>query len=424
MLITPIQERQVEISDEIRRLAEEHGWPLDLVRWARQLGYRDSQIRWWITERGFKPEEVRQALERRQSLMTGTMHSHEASWLDEDALADLFASSPEEIGDYEVTVERSPYPFAQFRLQENASVIVIDDQGVLLACGASSARNAIVAGKRIAVLFISSYRVRRELRGRHLSRMIQEGPGRWGMPIATGAYYFVRSQNFAAEKWARALNPDMVDSQPEREGDVRGLPIHITHFAAADTRERGEGIRAARRSDIRACVRLINRTQRGLDLFRPYTVDFLQGRLDDVTWGPRPDWWIPIYSWPDYYVLEEDGRIVACAGLWDRGAHVREVWRHKENGSVQMFDPTAVMDFGYAAGREDAMERLLRYLLRLSAEKDRSGMLAPLQFLPDLYERLAGLRHRTETRSLGWNVWDEKLQHLKLTRPYTDLAYW
>ena len=70
---------------------------------------------------------------------------------------------------------------------------------------------------------------------------------------------------------------------------------------------------------------------------------------------------MPVYGWPDYFVVEEDGKVVACAGLWDKGKNVREVWCHKETGEKRSFDSTALLDFGYAQGREDAMALLLRY---------------------------------------------------------------
>ena len=60
-------------------------------------------------------------LDRRERLIGGTLRVREATWKDDEAIADLYANSPENVGEWELTVERSPYPFAQFRLQENAT---------------------------------------------------------------------------------------------------------------------------------------------------------------------------------------------------------------------------------------------------------------------------------------------------------------
>ena len=56
---------------------------------------------------------------------------------------------------------------------------------------------------------------------------------------------------------------------------------------------------------------------------------------DEHFWGERPDFYRGVYGWSDYRVLEENGRITACAGLWDRGRDVRERWRPKETGNCR-----------------------------------------------------------------------------------------
>jgi hypothetical protein len=144
-------------------------------------------------------------------------------------------------------------------------------------------------------------------------------------------------------------------------------------------------------------------------------------------WGPRPVWWASVYDWNDYFVLEEAGHIVACAGLWDRGRHVREVWVHKDTGERQVLECTALMDYGYDDGREDAMARLLGYLIGRTQELGRSELMAGIEWLPKLVERVHAYEPSTETRALNVDVYnDEKGIDLEVTvtRPYTDLAYW
>ena len=63
---------------------------------------------------------------------------------------------------------------------------------------------------------------------------------------------------------------------------------------------------------------------------------------------------------------------------------MREVWRHKETGEVRSFDCTALLDFGYAEGREDAMLRLIQHFIGLTHDLGRSYLVAPLEQLPDL----------------------------------------
>lgn len=50
-----------------------------------------------------------------QRLANGLM-VRQATWEDDERLIDLFANSPERLGDWDVTVERSPNPYAQQRM--------------------------------------------------------------------------------------------------------------------------------------------------------------------------------------------------------------------------------------------------------------------------------------------------------------------
>jgi hypothetical protein len=179
---------------------------------------------------------------------------------------------------------------------------------------------------------------------------------------------------------------------------------------------------------VTRCVQLINRTHRGQDLFRPYSEEFLQIRLDDPSWGPKPEFWEQVYGWPDYFVLEEDGRVVACAGLWDKGKNVRESWVHKETGERRLLESTALMDFGYATGREEAMARLISFLVGRTQELERGFLVAPLEHLPKVKRLLTDHEPTTETRALHFQIFDEKADNWSvdgsLKKVYTDLAYW
>jgi hypothetical protein len=208
--------------------------------------------------------------------------------------------------------------------------------------------------------------------------------------------------------------------------DLPGQVVTVHHFRARPFEGDVSGIRKARRSEARRCVALVNRAHRGLDLFRPYSAEFLQDRLSDQGWGPKPAFIVPVYGWHDYYVLEEGDRIVACAGLWDRGRHVREVWRHTETGEVTTIEPTALMDFGYAEGREDAMARLIQYLIGVSHELGRHELLAPIEQLPALVELLKDHEPALETRTMAVDGFHEAGLDVDVVvkRPYTDLAYW
>jgi hypothetical protein len=126
------------------------------------------------------------------------------------------------------------------------------------------------------------------------------------------------------------------------------------------------------------------------------------------------------------FVLEEHGKIVACAGLWDRGRDVRDRWRHRETGEERVVDCTYVMDVGRADGADDALAALLGHLLALTGDLNRSTMVVALEFLPDTLAALAWAEPEPETRTLetmGYTGPDQRVDAV-ITRPYTDLGYW
>jgi hypothetical protein len=422
---TSIFDRRTEYSEEIYANARAKGWSDDLLDKARALRVPQGQMEFWLKHEG--ADSMRQYLAGRELLMSGTMRARQASWNDEDALADLYANSPEDIGEWEITVERSPYPYAQFRLQEHCAVSVLEDRHVILAATADSSRNTIVGGKRSTVHIASAWRVRKEFRGKGLSRLLRHAEGPPTAWFGMYNYYFIRSGNFAALGWIKSFIPESVNA-PQREGDVPGLPVSVHHITPVPFSGNSTGIRQARRSDLSRCVRLINRTHRGCDLFRPYSREFLEERLDDPCWGDKPEFWVPVFGWPDYYVLQENGRIIACAGLWDKGRNVREIWRHKQTIETKTFDCAALMDFGHEEGREDAMVRLIAYLSGLTAALRRTYLTAAVEHLPSLVEALQPLGPLTETRALHFQLYNPEVDQWQmdssLNRVYTDLAYW
>ena len=227
--------------------------------------------------------------------------------------------------------------------------------------------------------------------------------------------------------WWKKFIPDTFENVPTREGSVPGIPVSVAQFPARPSSAIESTVRNARREDLRACVELINRTHAGTDLFRPYTVDFLEQTLDEGFWGgslektgnPALDWWDSVYGWRDYFVLEENGRIVACAGMWDRGRDVRERWRRIGGTDQKVIANASVLDFGYGAGAEDVMVQLLQRFIGSAHRLGRDYLAVPLDHLPDLASRMAKFDPEPDNRALRWTIKDPAI-----TRPYTDLRYW
>jgi hypothetical protein len=422
----PLLTAPVEVPPDLAERAAERGWDDGILERALALRVPRADLEFWLTAPHISAREVAYNLDTLTRTFCGALRSREATWRDWEALADLYANAPEEVGDWQLVVERGPNPYAQFRLQEHANIQVVECKGVLLAATAHSGRNTIIAGERTTAHLMSAWRVRGEFRGMGLSRILQMTPGPASAWFGMITYWYERLEN-ASQGWLDKMR-DMAESRGNAVGALSAT-VHMFEptvqppAAPADLR-----IRPVEPADVPRCVELINATHAGLDLFRPYTVEFLEMHLDDPSWGPKPPFWAKVFGWDDYAVVEDpaSGELVACGGLWDKGRDVREVWTHKETGDRRVVEPTALLDWGHAPGRDDAMAALVHDFLARTAALGRTHLLAPLEHAPALLARLEHLPHRTETRAMkcmGFHS-PEISVDAHITRPYTDLAYW
>ena len=398
--------------------AKAQGWPDGLMERAIAVRTPSYQLEQWLgmpasANHIFQVERIVGVFER---LATGPYRAREATFRDEEALSDLWAHAPEKVGeDWAVTVERAPNAMAQFRLQPGCSLSVIEDAGELVACTAWSAVNVLIAGRPMSIHYASALRVRDGRRGEGLGDLVRRFPGRGLQNPTVGQVMFMRIGNAGITGFLEAVK---FQAQSERPQKV----VAVTYLAARADASAGEGVRPIAEADLETCAEMINRAHAGLDLFRPYGVESLRSVLDEGFWGEGPPWRQRVYGWADVFVLEEAGRVVACAGLWDRGRDMREVWR-STTGEERIVTAGAVLDVGCAAGREDVLARLLRHLGGLAAERGRQSLMIDLEHLPRVKDALADLDPTLESRILEWSPYMPGLPPT-LGECFVDLRYW
>ena len=96
------------VSETLRRLAEQNQWPEDLTRRIAALHVPDSSLNTW-TWYGLNPEQAAAQLAWHERLTIGDLRGRTAVFTDNDAFSALWADSPEEIGEWEITVDRCAY---------------------------------------------------------------------------------------------------------------------------------------------------------------------------------------------------------------------------------------------------------------------------------------------------------------------------
>jgi len=362
---------------------------------------------------------MRLRLDWADKLLNGNIRFRQITVTDDDAFRELWANSPEQIGEWDVTVERGANAFAQFELQERPVLNALFDGPLMVACVSFSLRRTVVAGRWITVRYGQSMRVHKDHRRHGYANWVRSLPWAIGLVQPTQIQYdYIRGRNMEMERWNRSHMPQ-VDSVPKRDDEVPGIPVTVAQYTANASVAEAPGVRTATADDVERCVALINRTHGARDLFRPYTGDFLFDRLEP--WAPPMGAWPQrVYTWSDFYVVERGGEIVACAGLWDRGRDVSERWRHRETGAERVTTASALLDIGHAEGHADALASLIEHLIGVTHELGRDYLVAPIETLPEVAALLSSRDSVPETRYLQWRGDDPPLT----TPAHLDLAYW
>ena len=397
--------------------AKAQGWPDGLIE--RVLAAK-TPSRWlerWLRSPA-KPDQlfhIDRSIGVIERLAKGPYRGRELTEHDEEAFSDLWAHSPEKVGDWEVMVERSPNSIAQFSLQPDASVSVIEDAGDLVACTAWASVNCLIGGRPGTIHYALALRVREGRRGEGLGDLVRRFPSRALQRPTVGQVMFMRIGNAGVAGFLEAV-------KFMSEGDRPQKVVAVTYLDARADPAAGQGVRPIAEADLSVCAELINRTHAGLDLFRPYGVESLRAVLDEGVWGERNAGFQSVYGWADVFVLEEAGRVVACAGLWDRGRDMREVWR-SQSGEERRVEAGAVLDAGCAEDREDALALLLRHLGGICAGRGRQSLMVDLDHLPKVAEALADLDPKLESRTLEWSPFGPPAPQT-LGECFLDLRYW
>jgi hypothetical protein len=402
------------VSEDWIRRAREREWPSGLIERAIKLRTPREQVEWWLSLEKPSLNNIERELNVFERLAGGRLKARELSGRDLESFAELWSNAPETIGDWEIIVERGPDPIAQFRLQDDATITVLEEDGILVACTAWTAANTIVGGEPGLIIYAHSLRVHRDKRREGFGDIVRRFPRRAMQRFAIGQVHYQRTGNVGVDKFLRTVGFRENSERPTKEASV----IHLTARAAdADKR-----VRAIAERDLGPCVALINRTHEGLDLFAPLTVERFRFELDEHFWGRKPSRFRSVYGWNDMFVLEENGSIAACGGLWDRGRDMRERWRSK-SGEERTVEAGALLDFGFAPGREDALARLIRALGTRAHAAGRATLIAPLEHLPEVVARLSDLDPREERRTLEWAPYVPEAPKA-IGRTFSDLRYW
>ncbi len=258
---------------------------------------------------------------------------------DNDALIRLELESPLVMGDIEIAFDRAPDFLARHRLHPGCRVVVGEMDGRLVGIVAGVIHRARIGGQSRLVQYIHQGRIHRSAQRRGVASALSLTLLKWGREQgAETPYWFIGENNAASMAFGG------------RGGGKWSVPVTFRDYQVADA----SATPASRvpPEQLSATVALINAAHEGQEFFEPFTAESFAARLSqDPQYGPDC-----------LRGVIEDGRLVAVAGLWDEGALVTEVRLDRSTGEVRRSSVAAVLDWGWAPGREDAFAALLRSL--------------------------------------------------------------
>ena len=233
------------------------------------------------------------------NLMSGdhTLEVRDATSEDSSALQALQARCP--IGvNLVVSTVNEPDFFARSKAYKSCKVYVACMGDRIVGSAACALREAVIGGQPVLVGYEFQYFTAPEARRRgvaaHLHQHIEAALRQSGAALS---YAVIMEGNLPSLRLF------------EREGFavVRTLVMPcLIVFKEMPTPE-VTGIRPASAEDLGAAAEFLNRTWRGFDLREPASAEKLAESIERT----------PSYTIDDMLILERDGEIMACAGMWD-----------------------------------------------------------------------------------------------------------
>ena len=263
----------------------------------------------------------------------------EATGEDNDVLIALELESPLVMGDIEETYDRSPEFFACHRQKEAYRVVLCELDGRVAGVMAGVFQAPLIQGQRHKLVYVQQARVHPDFHGRRVAWNLANNLFAWGRELgAEGPYYLIAPENERSVGFV------------ERGGGRWPADVTLLSFDVAAA-EAGRAERVTEHQ-LGEAVRRVNATHAGEEFFEPLTPESLSGRLGRSR----------LYSIDNYYGLSEGGSLIAVGGLWDKGATTEQIHLDQRTGVTTRSRGTAVADWGFAAGREEAFAVLLRGL--------------------------------------------------------------
>ncbi len=308
---------------------------------------------------------------------------------------------------YAMGVDKKSSIIARYNMYDNWKVLVAEEDGAVAGWIGWTVKQNPLSEK--PYVYLAEVMVHPDFQGRGIATMLAEAVEKAAREAgADHLYCYIYDPNRASK------------SLFERLGYSEALQVKQCAMPVLKKAELSEGFSIERisRSDLPEAVELINDFNSARMHYAPFTPGSFKARLDAI----------PGYGLNCIWSAKEDGRIVACAGLWDSSEleelyYAREPLQLKILGTLfgllghvmklpkiaaegEYFKFLLLTDYAFSPQAPEAMASILGHFDNLLLEMGEDYLIINLDPGDPLFEVIKRLKPQIES----WNVYAKSLE--------------
>lgn len=215
---------------------------------------------------------------------------------DNSAMLDIEKLCPQGNERYAIGVDKSPNAIARYELYDNWNILVAEEEGVVAGwIGWTIKHNPI---QRESYVYLVEVMIHPEFRRKGIATKLVMEAEKNAQGSGSGYIYcFIFGPNYASKTLFKELGYSNI-------GNFKSYALPVYKRANIAQKFKIERIN---RTDVPDAVSLINAYYAKRTHFVPYTPESFESYVNRI----------PAYGLENFWVVKDDGKIVACAGLWD-----------------------------------------------------------------------------------------------------------
>ena len=329
---------------------------------------------------------------------------------DNTAMLEIEKFCPQGNENLAMGVDKSPDIIARYKLYDNWQVLVAEEEGKIVGWTGWTVKHDTI--KEEQYIYITEVMVHPEFRRKGIaSKLLMEAEKRTREVGSGRIYCYIIEQNNASKALFEKLG-----YSKKRELKICAISVYKKFLLAQQFK-----IERINKNEIRDAVNLINDYNSGREHFIQFTPETFESYLKRI----------PAYGLENLWVVKENGKIVACAGLWDcsvlqKMCYTKEpfIWKvmsgifrflslfskmPKIPAEGEYFKVHYIADHAFQQKNPDAMLNLIRHLNNVLFDMRRDFLGTQLDPSDPLFEILKKFNPQIESLSVYGKGFEKEL---------------